>query len=151
MLVLLPYKTEKRYVYALDLNRHISGLLKVKRWNSHIKALIPYSASDKIPVIKNYTVDEKGNFVLTSSRVRVYYRSPAWLRNCILKDLGYMVWAEPRKRKPEEAFSIIKDAVGTLHTYFVISSSKIYAKGFEPPKLLISNIILFKHIVVFIT
>jgi len=150
-LALLPYTTNRRYLYAIDFTNLYLGILATKRWNSKIKAMAPAGFASRIPLISCDGEVDGRRIQLTSTKYSLKYVSAASIRRTVLERFSFMMIEEPRRHQPARAFKLIRDANKALHNYFVITSENVYAMSFEPDNLTISKYIILKYTVVFIT
>jgi len=148
---MLPYKNNKKYIYALEVNKYLLGLLKLQKTNSKIKSIIPFGYSDKLPFISKYSITSDNKFKLTSSNQKIHFIRASYLRSKIIKDLYFLIIEEKKKRKPSEIFNFYQWFDKKVYNYYTITNGYIYASGFEPSSLTAKKFVVLKHSLVIIT
>lgn len=150
-IALLPYHSSKRHLYGVEFTRGVIGSVRVSYWGARLKSLVGLGASLQVPVVRCQGYVGIGGVRLRTTRYRIRYATPSWLRERLIRDFGYLLVEEGSWVKPSTAFSTLRWAKKGLTTYYVVTSSHVYPKGFEPQTLTTRKYVLSRSLVVFIS
>ena len=119
--------------------------------NAKILEIIPQNEAEKLPIIYNYTIVDKDKCELSQSRNKIRFRSSAWVRRWIIKNMRFEIAEIPYPRKPKNIFRIISRSMKWITKYYVITKKKTYAGGYEPESLYSRKILINRNVVLVIS
>lgn len=150
MLVLLPRKSRRLFVYAVDVENGEWGLVVTKRADTKIKKLTSYGASEEVYAVKRYVFVREGRFLIPPGRNEIILLTAAAFKRLLEKVLSFRILEEQKYRKPAEIFFLYRWFDRNVHTYFTITSNKVYAQGFEQKFLTAKRFIVLRRILLVI-
>jgi len=59
MLIILPYRTQKRIIYACSIDYALCAQLTPEKKNAKLRNLIPFYEADKLLALEQYTITQK--------------------------------------------------------------------------------------------
>ena len=144
-LFILPYGSDKRFMYGIDLFRMIAGKLVTRYSDVKIRESIPKGESDYVIMVSNYSVDDKRRFNLTSTKYKLREISVRKFKNLILQKCPSFYLEKPEK--PKKVFYKLWEELYLVHHYYVVTARKIYPEGYVPNRIRIERFVVIPPLV----
>jgi len=135
MIVILPKTPRMRFIYGIDMKHHLSGRISTSRPDTKIKDVIPEGPANRLPCLRRFILDSSGVYRIPPGRRTISFMSASYLRIRLLREMGFRIIEEPRRRRPSKMFFLYRLLDQRVSTYFVITSKMVYPPGSEPPSI----------------
>ncbi len=150
MLILLPTNGERRILYGISTDYLTGGILRLTKWKTRIREVVPHGPSATVPVLYKYKEIAPHRYRLTATRVRVTSVTATSVRRILLESFKPFIIEERKWWKPADAWHRVSWACDWCRRYWVVTNKTIYPSGTEPGSLFIRKLLILGPVVVMV-